>query len=390
LEAILNLFVLQKVLNIIDFTYDKTNDIIDDFEGFLIGTIENNAVNIYDVKINKVELDSETDINLKMAIVEDEVYSTGSGHYIIGLFRSHNRMGLIPNPGDLVNLSTLQSLNPNAILMLFDIFEVKSPFTKDNLGFKFEKLEDPFDPNSNTIDIPYEVADFSLTAIQQILRDLKTQQIPYAKIDALVNKAKVNIQTKDYETAQKFLLEAKKLVGNKKDPDVAEKVDITLLEILYRKRDFKNLLINLEKLKKSFEESRTENLMGEIMLMLGRASVQMGKRNVGLKAFDEAVKYFEMARNWKKMAFSYLLKGLVLLPEGDIEKTLLAFFQGLSAISNLRSDQERDNLINLLSLEKNVKELIKTIPNKAKQNKYLNMLNEMSEKHGYKIVLSDF
>lgn len=390
MKVILNTYIYQKLLNIIDFSYDKLNDKIDNFEGFLFGNIENNNLNIFDVKINIIDLNSELDFNLKFAIAEEELYSRESGYYIVGIFRSYNKNGLTPNPGDLLDLSILQNINPNSILMIFDIFQIKFSNNFNDLGFKFYKLEDPNNIEGPIIEIPYEIIDFDQNFIFKMINQLKTQQIPYAKIYSLINQAKINIQIGEFDSALNILLDARNLVGDRKDPDVVEKIETTIFEILYRLRNYSKLLLDLEILKKKYEKEKPNNLMGEIFLIFARVLIQMKKREQGLIAFDEAIRYFELSKNWKKIAFSYLLKGLVLLSNTEFEKCLLSFFQALSATSNLRNDQERNELVNKLNLEKNLKELVRTIPNKSKQTKYLNLLNEISEKHGYKIVLSDF
>ncbi|MBD3351135.1 MAG: tetratricopeptide repeat protein, partial [Candidatus Lokiarchaeota archaeon] len=351
-----------------------------------VGTAQNDIIEVLDIKLDKIEMG---DFSIKVAAAEDEIYATGSGNYIVGIIRSHNKLGLVPTPGDLMDLSTLQSLNSKAVLLITDIFEINSSACRDDLGFKIYQLSNAADPNSNLVEIEWDMVDFNQEFLAQMIRQLKTQKIPLAEIDALVNKAQANIQTNDLENARMYLEEAKKIVGNRTDPEVAEKVELKLIDLLYREKKYVEALKQLKQLKSKYNKEKTEEFTASIMTMLGRLLVQLGKKNEGLKALDEAAKNYKTARKWKKLAFVHVLRALIVLPMKGGEESLICIFQGLSAMSNLRSDHDRDNLVNQLNLERNAKNLIKTLDNRTKQNKYLDMLNEVSEKHGYKIVLGD-
>jgi tetratricopeptide (TPR) repeat protein len=324
------------------------------------------------------------DFTTKMAIIEDEVYSEGSGNYIVGLIRTHNGMGLTPSPGDLMDLSIYQSLNSNAVLMIFDIFSIKSAANIEDLGVKIYQLINPMDPNGDTYDINWTIPDFNQNIIQDMTAKFRSSKLPLAQIDALVNKAWANIQIGDYNTGMKFLNEAKQLVGNKLEAEVTIKIDFSILEIYYRQQLYKQVIQGIEMVKQSYGESKPDEIMAEIGLLLGRVLVKLEKRDLAIKSFEEASKLFEKTKNWKKLALVHLLQGLIKLPSEGSEPALISMMYGLSAISHLRSDNVKDYLINKLNLERNAKNLIKTLNSKKKQGIFLNMLNEMSEKHGYK------
>lgn len=386
MEVKLSLFVYQNICNIIEHSYDKNTGKAQDFEGFLIGIVENEIIQIYNIKISPIGMD---DFTTKMAIIEDEVYSEGSGNYIVGLIRTHNGMGLTPSPGDLMDLSIYQSLNSNAVLMIFDIFSIKSAANIEDLGVKIYQLINPMDPNGDTYDINWTIPDFNQNIIQDMTAKFRSSKLPLAQIDALVNKAWANIQIGDYNTGMKFLNEAKQLVGNKLEAEVTIKIDFSILEIYYRQQLYKQVIQGIEMVKQSYGESKPDEIMAEIGLLLGRVLVKLEKRDLAIKSFEEASKLFEKTKNWKKLALVHLLQGLIKLPSEGSEPALISMMYGLSAISHLRSDNVKDYLINKLNLERNAKNLIKTLNSKKKQEYFLNMLNEMSEKHGYKVVLSD-
>lgn len=385
MEVKLSLFVYQNICSIIEHSYDGNTGKAQDFEGFLIGVVENEVIQIFNIKISSIGME---DFTTKMAIVEDEVYSEGSGNYIVGLIRTHNGMGLTPSPGDMMDLSIYQSLNPNAVLMIFDIFSVKSLNVED-LGIKIYQLINPMDPNGDTYDINWTIPDYNQNIIQEMTAKFRSSKLPLAQIDALVNKAWANIQIADYNTAMKFLTEAKQLVGNRLEAEVTIKVDFSILEIYYRQQSYKQVIQGIENVKQLYGESKSDEIMAEIGLLLGRVLVKLDKKDAAMTSLGESAKLFEKTKNWKKLALVHLLQGLLKLPSEGSEPALISMMYGLSAISHLRSDNVKDYLINKLNLERNAKNLIKTLNSKKKQDYFLNMLNEMSEKHGYKVVLSD-
>jgi hypothetical protein len=394
MEIKFTLYFYQILTDQITETYNRDTRQIQDFEGFLIGTSKNNALQIMDVRINPATLGNqntssgeELDFSMKIAMIEDEIYADGRNYYILGIVRTHNKGGLIPTPRDLVDLSLLQSMNPNAVLMVCDVFQATNTA---NLGVSFYQLSDGLDPNGETITIDFEIEDKDDIVLSQLISKLKTNQVNFANVDAFVNKALVNIQANSLEDAEKYLKEAKSMMGVKLDSELAEKVDLNLLEIMYVRQNYGRLLNELDKLKNLYADKQAERLLGKIELLMARTFVRMDKIEASYSVFQMAISHFNLSKSWKEMALANLLYALVILPIKGSEESLKILIQALSALSNMRSDNEKLTVINKLNLEQNTKNMIKTLPNKDKQRKYLEILNNISEAHGYKLILEDF
>ncbi|MHA1819681.1 MAG: hypothetical protein ACTSU2_04390 [Promethearchaeota archaeon] len=397
MKIFINTFVYNKLIEEVVKTFNRETRKVDDFQGFWVGKIDNDNLMVMDLIIESLSANgslndgeiSDFDFSMKMAVVEDQLFSDGRGFYIIGILRTHNNMGTTPSPGDLLDLSTLQAINPKAVLGIFDIFKVKNA---NALGLKFYQLADVSNPSGDIKEIPWTLEDYNEIFLNELILRLPTNQVDLAQVDALVNKAKANIAANLFDDAVKFLKEAKKIAtaSDKYDPELAEKIDINLLEIDYKKGNFGRVLHGIESLKNKFADTRPDSLFAEMSQLLGRVLIKMGKVDAGLKAIDEAIKLFELKRNWKKAAKFYLLKSLIELPRKGGENSLKIILKALSVLSNMRSDHTRDNIINKLKLEQHAKNLIKTLPEKNKQKQYLKVLNEIADAHGYKIILEDF
>jgi hypothetical protein len=358
------------------------------FWGFIVGIANAGEVRINEVMLNQPDWLSE-DFSMQQAIIEDLLYSARRQDYIIGGIRSHHRQGLVPSPEDLQNLSGLQVVNPAAIFLLFDISQLKS---YAELGIKVFCLADPSRVDLGIREIPVQVTEVDEKVLNATLSSLYGGSKPIATpglqpTDDWLIKATDAIELENYADAEIFYKKLLQDAQKRNDFPQQLEIELKLLNLLMRDQKYGRAQRQAEKIRAKALEKSQMRTVALCYAAEGKALAYLGNRTEALQAFEKAAFQFQNVSDHIGLAQVQILTALVHIGMGNRNQALEFLFKAVGNFRNVLDEQVRQEYLRAYLLEENAKNLILSFPDKVLQQKYIKMLNDLSEFRGYKVTL---
>ncbi len=360
------------------------------FWGFIVGTTNAGEVMVTEVLLNQPDWMSE-DFAMQQAIIEDLLYSAGRQDFIIGGIRSHHKQGLVPSPEDLTNLGALQAVNPSAIFLVFDIAELKS---YAELGIKAFRLADPPRIDGGVREITVEVTGIDENALNATLTSLDGGATPVATTgpqtgDNWLTKAKDAIDLENYADAEIFYKKVLQDAQKRNDNRQQIEIELKLLNLLFRDQKYGRVQRQAEKIRAKALEKSEMRTVALCHLAEGKALAYLGNRAEALQSLEKAAFQFQNMNDHVSLAHVQILMALIHIGAGTRNQALELLFKAVGNFRNILDEQVRQEYLRNYLLEENTKNLILTFPDKTLQQKYIKMLNDLSEFRGYKVTLDE-
>ncbi len=360
------------------------------FWGFIVGTANAGVVMVTEILLNQPDWMSE-DFAMQQAIIEDLLYSAGRQDFIIGGIRSHHKQGLMPSPEDLTNLSALQMVNPSAIFLIYDIAELKS---YAELGIKAFRLADPARMDGGVREIAVEVTGIDENALNATLSSLYGGAKSVAATgqqagDDWLTKAKDAIDLENYADAEIFYKKVLQDAQKRNDTKQQLEIELKLANLLFRDQKYGRAQRQAEKIRAKALEKSDTRMVALCYLAEGKSLAYVGNRDEALQSLEKAAFQFQNMNDHVGLAHVQILMALVHIGTGARNQALELLFKAVGNFRNILDEIVRQEYLRNYLLEENTKNLILTFPDKTLQQKYIKMLNDLSEFRGYKVTLDE-
>ncbi len=360
------------------------------FWGFIVGTANAGEVTVTEVLLNQPDWMSE-DFAMQQAIIEDLLYSSGRQDYIIGGIRSHHKQGLVPSPEDVTNLSALQAVNPSAVFLIYDIAELKS---HAELGIKVFRLADPSRVDGGVREIAVQVTEFNENAINATLSALYGSTQPIAATGQQaggdwLTKAKDAIELENYADAEIFYKKVLQDAQKRNDTRQQLEIELKLSNLLFRDQKYGRAQRQAEKVRAKSLEKSDMHMVALCHLAEGKSLAYLGNRAEALQSLEKAAFQFQNLNDHVGLAHVQILMALIHIGVGARKEALDLLFKAVGNFRNILDEIVRQEYLRNYLLEENAKNLILSFPDRAQQQKYIKMLNDLSEFRGYKVTLDE-
>ncbi|HMF34346.1 MAG TPA: hypothetical protein VKK79_23180 [Candidatus Lokiarchaeia archaeon] len=361
------------------------------FWGFVLGTARDGEVHSTEVMLNQPNWMSE-DFSLQQAIVEDSLFSANRKDGIVGGIRSHHGQGLLPSPEDLQNLANLQAVNPNAFFLVFDLASLK---TYTELGVKTFRLVDPGNLDGGIREIPVEIADMDENDFGSVLTALYGSGKPEGAAptwggDEWMLKAKDAEDLENYADAEVFYKKAIQVAQQANDVPQQFEIEVKMLRLMMRDRKYGRVFRQCEKVRAKALEKNQPLAVARCLLIQGEAQALLGTPEEAIQTFEQATFQFQNLSDHVAVAHVQILIALLHIGSGNRTAALEYLLKAVGNFRNILDEEIRQEYLRRYSLEQNTKNLIKSFPEKALQEKYIKVLNDVSEFRGYKVTLEEF
>jgi tetratricopeptide (TPR) repeat protein len=361
------------------------------FWGFALGTARNGEVLISEVQLNQPDWVSE-DFSLQQAILEDGLFSSNGKISIAGGIRSHHKQGLIPSPEDLQNLANLQAVNPNAVFVVFDLASLK---TYAEFGAKAFRLVEATNPDGGIRDVPIEIAGMDEDDFTGVLTSLygagrpEQSQVSWAG-DEWMLKAKDAEELENYADAEIFYKKALQVAQQANDVPQQLDVELKMLRLMIRDLKYGRVLRQSEKVRAKALEKNQMGTVAKCLLIEGEAQALLGNPRDAITTLEKVVFQFQNLSEHVAVAHVQILIALLHVGMGNRMAALEYLLKAVGNFRNILDEEVRQEYLRRYSLEQNTTNLIKSFPEKELQQKYIKILNDVSEFRGYKVTLEEF
>ena len=138
--------------------------------GFLVGTVENDNVIIYEaipmVHGGATEVEFEEQHYIEAAVINEK--AAEKGFFLVGWYHSHPGLQIFLSSVDIKNHIGYQGLNQKAIALVIDPSKINSTYS----GFEIFRLDDPMNLNSSYHKVDWKITDLDEKFVGQMLIDL--------------------------------------------------------------------------------------------------------------------------------------------------------------------------------------------------------------------------